>query len=81
VCLNTEIAHVRIEIEEEETCMEKDERNSEQDPAQATAHIAGAHQILRTLQEKMGQHPELATAITKLEMALSILAVKTGGQW
>ena len=61
--------------------MEKDERNSEHDPAQATAHIAGAHQILRTLQEKMGQHPELATAITKLEMALSILAVKTGGQW
>jgi len=61
--------------------MEKHERNSEQDPAQATAHIAGAHQILRTLQEKMGQHPELATAITKLEMALSILAVKTGGQW
>jgi hypothetical protein len=54
------------------------EPNSEQD-AQAAAHIAGAHQILKTLQDKIGKHPEIGEAITKLEMALNILAVKTGG--
>ena len=55
------------------------ERNSAQDPAQAAAHIASAHQMLKTLQERIGEHPELATAINKLEMALSILAVQTCG--
>jgi hypothetical protein len=57
------------------------ERNPEQDPAQAAAHITGAHQILKSLQEKLGEHPEIGAAITKLEMALNILAVKTGGIW
>jgi hypothetical protein len=54
-------------------------RNPEQDPAQAAAHIASAHQILTALQEKIGKHPELGAAITKLEMALNVLAIKTGG--
>jgi hypothetical protein len=27
----------------------------------------------------MGEHPEIGTAITKLEMALNDLAVRTGG--
>jgi hypothetical protein len=54
------------------------ERNPEQDPAQAAAHIEGAHQILKTLQEKIGEHPELGMAILKLEIALNILTVKTG---
>ena len=53
--------------------------NPEQDPAQAAAHVASAHEILNALQEKIGEHPELAAAINKLEMALSILAVQTGG--
>lgn len=53
-------------------------RNPEQDPPQAAAHIEGAHQILKTLQEKIGEHPELSTAILKLEIALNILTVKTG---
>ena len=55
------------------------ERNPEPDPAQAAVHIAGAHQILKALQAKIGEHPELGAAITKLEMALNTLAVKTGG--
>jgi hypothetical protein len=55
------------------------ERNPAQDPAQAAALITSAHQILKTLQEKIGKHPELGAAITKLEMALNTLAVKTGG--
>lgn len=55
------------------------ERNPEQDPAQAVAHIASAHQILKALQEKIGEHPEIGAAITKIEMALNILEIKTGG--
>jgi hypothetical protein len=55
------------------------EHKPEHDPAQAAAHIASAHQVLKTLQEKIGKHPELGTAITKLEVALNILTVKTGG--
>jgi hypothetical protein len=60
--------------------MEPDgERNPEQNSAQAAAHIASAHQILNALQEKIGQHPEIGAAITKLEMALNVLEIKTGG--
>ncbi len=57
------------------------DRKSTLDPdqSQAATHIAGAHQILKALQEKMGTHPEIGAAITQLEMALNILAVKTGG--
>jgi hypothetical protein len=51
----------------------------EQNPNHAAEHVASAHQILKGLQEKLGTHPELGEAITKLEMALSTLAVKTGG--
>lgn len=53
--------------------------NPEHDSSQVTSHIAGAHQILKALEEKLGEHPELGAAITKLEMALNLLAVKTGG--
>jgi hypothetical protein len=31
------------------------------------------------LQEKIGEHPEIGEAITKLEMALNVLAIQTGG--
>jgi hypothetical protein len=47
--------------------------------APAVEHVAGAHQLLQSLREKTGEHPELTEAITKLEMALSILTVQTGG--
>lgn len=56
-----------------------DQHNSEQAPDQAAEHITSAHEILKALQEKLGEHPEVGAAITKLEMALNILAVKTGG--
>jgi predicted translin family RNA/ssDNA-binding protein len=49
------------------------------DPAEASAHVANAHALLKSLQEKLGEHPELGAAITKLEMALNLLAVNTGG--
>jgi hypothetical protein len=46
---------------------------------EAEAHIRSAHQILKALQEKIGEHPEIGAAITKLEMALNDLAIQTGG--
>ncbi len=58
------------------------EKQREENPEhQAAAHIASAHQILKALEEKIGKHPELGAAVTKLEMALNILAIKTGGVW
>ncbi len=60
--------------------MEKpNERNPESSQADAEGHIRSAHQILRALQEKIGEHPEIGAAITKLEMALNDLAIQTGG--
>jgi len=60
--------------------MEKpEEPKPEQDTAQAVAHVTSAHRILKALQERIGEHPELGAAITKLEMALNDLAVQTGG--
>ena len=55
------------------------EPNSAQGPAEAVSYIASAHQILKALHDEIGKHPEIGTAITKLEMALNILAVETGG--
>ena len=55
------------------------ERKPEPDSVQAAEHVASAHQILKDLQQKVGNHPELGEAITKLEMALNILAIQTGG--
>jgi hypothetical protein len=55
------------------------EPQPEQNPTQAAEHVASAHQILKELQKKVGNHPELGEAITKLEMALNSLAIQTGG--
>jgi hypothetical protein len=55
------------------------EPKPEQDLVPAVEHVASAHKILKELQKKVGNHPELGEAITKLEMALSTLAIKTGG--
>jgi len=42
-------------------------------------HLSGAHELLNSLRKRIGEHPELREAITKLETALSLLTVKTGG--
>ena len=55
------------------------ERNPERDSAQAAAHITSARELLNALEEKIGKHPEIGAAITKLEMALNVLEIKTGG--
>jgi hypothetical protein len=57
----------------------KSEPNPESNPAQPEAHIRSAQQILKALQERIGEHPEIGAAITKLEMALNDLAIRTGG--
>jgi hypothetical protein len=54
------------------------ERNPQQNAAQAAQHIASAHEILNALQEKIGKHPEIGAAITKLELALNVLTIQTG---
>ena len=46
---------------------------------QAAEHVAGAHDLLNALQDKIGEHPEIGQAIHKLETALAILEVQTGG--
>ena len=45
----------------------------------AAEHVSNAYDLLISLQERVGKHPELAEAIEKLESALSILTVQTGG--
>ena len=57
----------------------QDEGNPKASPAKVEEHIRSAQQILKTLQDKIGEHPELATALTKLELALYDLAIQTGG--
>ncbi|MGB6675206.1 MAG: hypothetical protein WBE44_00810 [Terriglobales bacterium] len=42
-------------------------------------HVSSAHELLNALRKRIGEHPELGEAITKLETALSLLTVRTGG--
>jgi hypothetical protein len=55
------------------------ERDHKSNQTELEAHIKSAHQILKALQKKIGEHPEIDAAITKLEMALNDLAIQTGG--
>jgi hypothetical protein len=57
----------------------QDETKPGSGPAKAAEQVAGAHDLLKALQEKVGQHPEIGQAIHKLELALAILEVQTGG--
>jgi hypothetical protein len=47
--------------------------------APVVEHVSSARELLQALRQRIGEHPELAEAIVKLETALSILTVKTGG--
>jgi hypothetical protein len=59
----------------------QDEKQGKQTstPTSAVEHVAGAHRLIKALQERIGRHPELEEAVHNLEMALSALTVKTGG--
>jgi hypothetical protein len=51
-------------------------------PIEAAKHVASARHSLTCLRDKLGgrhQWPELEEAITKLEIAMSILTTETGG--
>jgi hypothetical protein len=51
-------------------------------PIEAAIHVASARHLLTELRKKLRaveDYPELQKAITKLEMALGILTIKTGG--
>jgi hypothetical protein len=52
---------------------------SDSGPHPAAEHVAGAHSLLKALQGKVAEHPEIGQAIHKLEEALAILEVQTGG--
>jgi hypothetical protein len=55
------------------------ESKPESGQREATENVAGAYHLLKTLQDKIGEHPEIGQAIHKLETALAILEVQTGG--
>jgi hypothetical protein len=51
-------------------------------PIEAAKHVASARHLLTCLRDKLGDRhkwPELEEAITKLEVALNILTIETGG--
>ncbi len=50
-----------------------------QQQAEATQHIEQAHELLDGLRKRLDKHPELEEAILKLETALNLLTVSTGG--
>jgi hypothetical protein len=57
--------------------LENKSRDATNSPA--LDHVSSAHELLQTLRKRIGEHPELAEAIRKLETALNILTVNTGG--
>ncbi len=61
--------------------MDSPPKQPERPHEEVAEHIAGAHDLLQRLREKlaMEKHPELEEAIRRLEMALSLLTVNTGG--
>jgi hypothetical protein len=56
-----------------------DSEDPKSKPTPAVEHVEGAHDLLKVLRARIGEHPELSEAITRLEMALSALTVRTGG--
>jgi len=51
-------------------------------PQQAIEHLSGARHLLKSLREKLQDaehHAQIDEAITKVELALSALTIKTGG--
>ena len=57
------------------------ESKPESGQREAAEHVAGAYHLLKTVQDKIGEHPEIGQAIHKLETALAILELQTGGMF
>ncbi len=47
--------------------------------AKAAQHLKEAHHLLDSLRKSLDKHPELEEAILKIETALNMLTVSTGG--
>jgi hypothetical protein len=47
--------------------------------AQAAQHVSDAYELLGNARSRYQRHPELDEAIARLELALSLLTIKTGG--
>ena len=62
---------------------DKPKTEPQQQHAEAVQHITEAHRILTKLREEADKHPApreaVVEAMQRLEMALAILSVKTGG--
>ncbi len=52
---------------------------SSEQQVKARQHLEQAHQLLNSLRKRVGEHPELEEAILKIETALNILTLSTGG--
>jgi predicted translin family RNA/ssDNA-binding protein len=52
---------------------------SQEQQARAAQHLAEAHQLLDSLRKRLDKHPELEEAVLKIETALNMLTVSTGG--
>ncbi len=52
---------------------------SEPNSREATEQVTGAHKLLKSLQGKISEHPEIGQAIDKLERALALLELETNG--
>jgi hypothetical protein len=63
--------------------MNSDKTKPASGPSQSAAQrVAEARDLLRSVSEKHGlleKHPQLAEALTKLELALNELTIETGG--
>jgi hypothetical protein len=63
--------------------MNSDETKPANGPSPSAAQrVAEARDLLRSVSEKHGlleKHPQLAEALTKLELALNELTIETGG--
>jgi len=55
------------------------ESKSDSGVPNAAEHITGAYRLLKALQDRIGEHPEIGQAVNKLETALAILEIQTGG--
>lgn len=58
--------------------MSDEPKNTDQE-RDAAAHVAEAHRILSGLRQQLDKHPDLESAISNLELALSLLTTNTGG--
>ncbi len=58
---------------------ETEERWPDDRHEEAVKNVAEAHRLLDALRSQIDRHPDLESAIVKLELALESLTIRTGG--